>query len=61
MLREHYRLVREELLAHRGFEVKVHGDGFMVAFRDAEAACRAAIELIPGDCRPSRFTRANHS
>ena len=42
ILREHYRLVREELLHHRGFEVKVHGDGFMVAFDSAARALRCA-------------------
>ena len=42
VLREHYKLVREELLTHRGFEVKVHGDGFMVAFDSAARALRCA-------------------
>lgn len=42
ILRDHYELVRQELLAHRGFEVKVHGDGFMVAFDSAARALRCA-------------------
>ena len=42
VLREHYAMVREELLTHRGFEVKVHGDGFMVAFDSAARALRCA-------------------
>jgi class 3 adenylate cyclase len=42
ILRDHYQLVREELLTHRGFEVKVHGDGFMVAFDSAARALRCA-------------------
>ena len=42
ILRDHYALVREELLTHRGFEVKVHGDGFMVAFDSAARALRCA-------------------
>ncbi|MDQ3106200.1 MAG: adenylate/guanylate cyclase domain-containing protein, partial [Actinomycetota bacterium] len=42
VLRDHYRLVRDELLTHRGFEVKVHGDGFMVAFDSAARALRCA-------------------
>ena len=42
VLRDHYKLVREELLTHRGFEVKVHGDGFMVAFDSAARALRCA-------------------
>ncbi len=42
MLEAHYTLVRQELLNHRGFEVKVHGDGFMVAFDSAARALRCA-------------------
>lgn len=42
ILGAHYELVRAELLAHRGFEVKVHGDGFMVAFDSAARALRCA-------------------
>ena len=42
ILRDHYELVRAELLTHRGFEVKVHGDGFMVAFDSAARALRCA-------------------
>jgi class 3 adenylate cyclase len=42
ILREHYRLVRDELARHAGFEVKVHGDGFMVAFSSASRALRCA-------------------
>ncbi len=42
ILRDHYALVREELVRHRGFEVKVHGDGFMVAFDSAARALRCA-------------------
>ncbi|HVF32113.1 MAG TPA: adenylate/guanylate cyclase domain-containing protein, partial [Acidimicrobiales bacterium] len=42
ILRDHYALVREELLNHRGFEVKVSGDGFMVAFDSAARALRCA-------------------
>jgi class 3 adenylate cyclase/tetratricopeptide (TPR) repeat protein/tRNA A-37 threonylcarbamoyl transferase component Bud32 len=46
LLREHNRLVREELAAHEGFEVKSQGDGFMVAFASASRAveCAAAIQ-----------------
>ncbi len=42
VLRDHYALVRAELVQHRGFEVKVHGDGFMVAFDSAARALRCA-------------------
>jgi class 3 adenylate cyclase len=42
VLKEHWGIVRDELAAHRGFEVKVHGDGFMVAFDSAARALRCA-------------------
>jgi class 3 adenylate cyclase len=42
VLKEHYRIVRDELVTHRGFEVKVHGDGFMIAFDSAARALRCA-------------------
>ena len=42
LLREHYRLVRDQLAQHGGFEVKVHGDGFMMAFSSASRALRCA-------------------
>ena len=43
LLREHYRLVRQCLDDHGGYEVKVYGDGFMVAFASASRALRCAI------------------
>lgn len=42
LLQEHYALVRAEVGQHGGFEVKVHGDGFMVAFSSASRALRCA-------------------
>ena len=42
LLREHYAIVRAALQEHGGFEVKVHGDGFMVAFSSASRALRCA-------------------
>lgn len=42
LLREHYAIVRSALQEHGGFEVKVHGDGFMVAFSSASRALRCA-------------------
>jgi class 3 adenylate cyclase len=45
ILRDHYRLVRSELREHRGFEVKVHGDGFMLAFDSAARALRCASAI----------------
>jgi class 3 adenylate cyclase len=39
--------VRDQVRAHRGFEVKSQGDGFMVAFPSARSAvhCARAIQL----------------
>ncbi len=44
VLREHNAIVREQLAAHDGFEVKSEGDGFMLAFQSARKALRCAIE-----------------
>ncbi len=44
MLREHNAIVREQLAAHDGFEVKSEGDGFMLAFQSARKALQCAIE-----------------
>jgi class 3 adenylate cyclase len=46
VLREHNAIVREQLKAHGGFEVKSEGDGFMVAFQSAgkALACASAIQ-----------------
>jgi class 3 adenylate cyclase len=46
LLREHNTIVRLQLKAFGGFEVKNEGDGFMVAFRSASKAveCAAAIQ-----------------
>jgi class 3 adenylate cyclase len=45
ILRAHNALVRRELAAHGGFEVKSQGDGFMIAFQSARRALRCAIAL----------------
>ena len=45
VLREHNGLVREQLQAHDGYEVKTEGDGFMVAFGSARKALQCAIGL----------------
>jgi class 3 adenylate cyclase len=42
LLREHHRLVREQIQACGGFEVKSQGDGFMVAFPSARRAVHCA-------------------
>lgn len=43
VLAAHDSLLRARIDTYRGQVVKTVGDGFMVAFRDAEAACRAAL------------------
>lgn len=45
VLSAHDGLVRARVDTYRGQVVKSAGDGFMVAFRDAEAACRAAVGI----------------
>lgn len=45
VLRAHDSLVRGRVDRYRGQVVKTSGDGFMIAFRDAEAACRAAVGM----------------
>ena len=38
LLREHHRVVREQVSDCGGFEVKAQGDGFMLAFPSARKA-----------------------
>jgi len=45
VLAAHDTLLRSRIDRYRGQVVKTAGDGFMVAFRDAEAACRAALGI----------------
>ncbi len=45
VLAAHDELLRRRIDTYRGQVVKTAGDGFMVAFRDAEAACRAAVGI----------------
>lgn len=45
VLAAHDSLVRARVDRYRGQVVKTSGDGFMVAFRDAEAACRTAVGI----------------
>lgn len=46
LLRAHHRLVRDQVRACGGFEVKSQGDGFMIAFASARRAieCARAIQ-----------------
>lgn len=45
VLAAHDALVRGRVERYRGQVVKGFGDGFMIAFRDPEAACRAAVGI----------------
>jgi class 3 adenylate cyclase len=45
LLREHQALVRREIGARGGYEVKTEGDGFMLAFRSARDALHCAIAM----------------
>lgn len=45
VLGAHDQVVRSRVDRFRGQVVKTAGDGFMVAFRDPEAACRAALAI----------------
>lgn len=56
VLAGHDAVVRGRVAQYRGQVVKTAGDGFMVAFRDAEAACRAALK-IQKDLRRNRDPR----
>jgi len=45
LLRRHDGIIRRQLAAHGGFEVKSQGDGFMLAFGGARAAIECAIAI----------------
>jgi class 3 adenylate cyclase len=45
LLRAHNALFRRRLREHGGYEVKSQGDGFMLVFRDPEAALACASEI----------------
>lgn len=58
VLAAHDRVLRVQIEKYRGQVVKTAGDGFMVAFRDAEAACRAALAIqrdLPRDVTLRRY------
>lgn len=42
LLRTHHAIVRDQVHQHGGFEVKSHGDGFMIAFPSARRAVQCA-------------------
>jgi class 3 adenylate cyclase/ketosteroid isomerase-like protein len=45
VLRAHKVIIREQVAAHDGFEVKEVGDGFMLAFQSARRALQCAIAV----------------
>jgi class 3 adenylate cyclase len=45
LLREHNAIVRQQIAAHDGYEVKTEGDGFMVAFGSARRALQCAVDI----------------
>lgn len=45
LLRAHHAVIREQIQTHGGFEVKTHGDGFMVAFSSARRAVQCACAI----------------
>jgi class 3 adenylate cyclase len=45
LLRAHNAIVRQQVTAHEGFEVKSEGDGFMLAFQSARKALQCAAEI----------------
>jgi class 3 adenylate cyclase len=45
LLREHNEIVRDEVRAHRGFEVKAQGDGFMIAFASPRDGVDCSIAI----------------
>ena len=45
ILHIHNAIIREQVAAHQGFEVKSQGDGFMLAFSSARRALECAIAI----------------
>ena len=43
LIRVHNEIIRQQIAAHRGVEVKAFGDSFMVAFPSARRAALCAI------------------
>ncbi len=62
VLRIHNAIIREQVAAHQGFEVKSQGDGFMMAFSSARRALECAIAIqqnfaIHDEARPGEPIR----
>jgi class 3 adenylate cyclase len=45
VVRDHNRIVRQQTSAHRGYEVELQGDGFLLAFGSARTALQCAIDV----------------
>jgi class 3 adenylate cyclase len=45
VIRQHNTIVREQLAQHRGYEVELQGDGFLLAFQSARQALLCAIAI----------------
>ncbi|MCH8919893.1 MAG: hypothetical protein IIA23_04200, partial [Chloroflexi bacterium] len=45
LLRGHNAIIREQVAAHEGFEVKSEGGGFMLAFGSARKALECAVDI----------------
>jgi class 3 adenylate cyclase len=45
LLKRHHAIVRAEIARHRGREVNMTGDGFVVCFEDAARAVRCALAI----------------
>ena len=56
VIKAHNRIVREAVRQHRGQEVELQGDGFLLAFPQAAAALRCT-SAIQRDCE--RYSRRN--
>ena len=59
LLRKHNALIREQLQAHEGYEVKTMGDGFMVAFQSAKKGLDCAIAIQRAFDNAQRRRRAS--
>lgn len=45
VIRQHNRVVREQLVAHGGYEVELQGDGFLLAFGSARQGLLCAVAI----------------
>ncbi len=45
LLKVHNSIIREQLAAHEGFEVKSEGDGFMLAFQSARSGIECGVDI----------------